>query len=102
MLPRAKHAAGTVVSGIEDVRRRRTADLVLELDLTEPLLEDVPQDPVGAVLARRRTPLRTVLQGLHRAARAVHWATVREMLVAWLVTVPLAALLAAGAFALFG
>jgi inorganic phosphate transporter, PiT family len=39
--------------------------------------------------------------GLHRAARAVHWATVREMLAAWLVTVPLAALLAAGAFALF-
>jgi protease-4 len=69
MLPRAKHAAGTVVTGIGEVRRRRTADLVLELDLTEPLMEDVPQDPVGAVLARRRAPLRAVLQALHRAAR---------------------------------
>jgi protease-4 len=69
MLPRAKHAAGTVVTGIEEARRRRTADLMLELDLTEPLMEEMPQDPVGAVLARRRAPLRTVLQGLHRAAR---------------------------------
>ncbi|HET6687580.1 MAG TPA: signal peptide peptidase SppA [Jiangellaceae bacterium] len=69
MLPRAKHAAETVVTSIEEVRRRRTADLLLELDLTEPLMEDAPQDPVGAVLARRRAPLRTVLQGLHRAAR---------------------------------
>jgi protease-4 len=69
MLPRAKHAAETVVTGIDEARRRRTADLVLELDLTEPLLQDAPQDPMGAVLARRRTSLRAVLQGLRRAAR---------------------------------
>ncbi|MGH9230372.1 MAG: signal peptide peptidase SppA [Acidimicrobiales bacterium] len=69
MLPRAKHAAETVVAGIDEARRRRTADLVLELDLTEPLLQEVPQDPMGAVLARRRTSLRAVLQGLRRAAR---------------------------------
>ena len=69
MLPRAKHAAETVVTGIDEARRRRTADLVLELDLTEPLLQEMPQDPMGAVLARRRTSLRTVLQGLRRAAR---------------------------------
>jgi protease IV len=69
MLPRAKHAAETVITGIDEARRRRTADLVLELDLTEPLLQEVPQDPIGAVLARRRTTLRTVLQGLRRAAR---------------------------------
>jgi protease-4 len=69
MLPRTKRAAETVVTGIDEARRRRTADLVLELDLTEPLLQEVPQDPMGAVLARRRTSLRTVLQGLRRAAR---------------------------------
>lgn len=69
MLPRAKHAAGTVVTGIEEARRRRTADLLLELDLTEPVMEEAPQDPVGAVLARRRASLRAILQGLHRAAR---------------------------------
>jgi protease IV len=69
MLPRAKHAAENVVTGFEEARRRRTADLVLELDLTEPLLEEPPQDPMGALLARRRSSLRTVLRGLHRAAK---------------------------------
>jgi protease-4 len=69
MLPRARHAADTVVTGIEEARRRRTADLALELDLTEPLLDEVPQDPMGAILARRRSSLLTVLQGMRRAAR---------------------------------
>ena len=69
MLPRAKHAADTVVTGIEEARRRRTADLALELDLTEPLLDEVPQDPMGAILARRRSSLLAVLQGMRRAAR---------------------------------
>jgi protease IV len=69
MLPRAKHAAGSVVTGIEEARHRRTADLVLELDLTEPLVEEAPHDPLGAALARHRVLLRTVLQGLRRAAR---------------------------------
>jgi len=69
MLPRAKHAADTVVTGIEEARRRRTADLALELDLTEPLLDEAPQDPMGAILARRRSSLLTVLQGMRRAAR---------------------------------
>jgi protease IV len=71
MLPRAKHAAEAVISGMEEARRRRTADLVLELDLTEPLVEETPRDPVGVVIARRRTPLRVLLQALRRAARDV-------------------------------
>lgn len=69
VLPRAKHAAETVVTGIEEARRRRTADIVLELDLTEPVMEEAAHDPLGAVLARHRVPLRTVLQGLRRSAR---------------------------------
>ena len=69
MLPRAKHTAGTVATGIKDARRRRTADLMLELDLTEPLVEEVPPDPLAAALAWRRVPLRSVVQGLRRAAR---------------------------------
>ncbi|MEO8349253.1 MAG: inorganic phosphate transporter, partial [Acidobacteriota bacterium] len=40
--------------------------------------------------------------GLHRGPRTVHWATVREMLLAWLVTLPVAALAATAAFALIG
>ncbi len=37
--------------------------------------------------------------GLHRGERSVEWHTVRQMLLAWLVTLPVAALLGAGAFA---
>ena len=64
MLQRARQA----VSQIEDARRRRTAPVILELDLTEPLVEAPPQHPVNALMARRRTTLRAVLDGLRRAA----------------------------------
>ncbi len=39
--------------------------------------------------------------GLHRDGASVHWSTVREILLAWLVTLPAAAAVGAGAFALF-
>jgi protease IV len=42
--------------------------LLLELDLTEPLLEAPPTDPVGWVQARRQTSVRAVLNGLRDAA----------------------------------
>jgi PiT family inorganic phosphate transporter len=38
--------------------------------------------------------------GLRRGGRGVHWTTVREMLLAWIVTLPASALLAGGAHAL--
>jgi len=38
--------------------------------------------------------------GLHRGARTVDWRTVREMLFAWIVTLPVAGLVGAGAYAL--
>lgn len=41
---------------------------LLELDLATPLLEAPPQDPLAAVLARRRAQLRDVLEGLQLAA----------------------------------
>lgn len=40
--------------------------------------------------------------GLHRGARAVAWGTVRDMLLAWLVTLPVAALVGFAAFRLLG
>lgn len=43
--------------------------ILLELDLTVPLLEAPPQDPLTAVLARRRLMLRDVVEGLRIAAR---------------------------------
>ncbi|HSS44437.1 MAG TPA: inorganic phosphate transporter [Thermoanaerobaculia bacterium] len=39
--------------------------------------------------------------GLRRGVESVRWSTVRDMLLAWLVTLPVAALVAAGVYALF-
>ena len=58
---------GTVVNAIKQARERRTAPLILELDLTEGIVEGAPADPVSAILAMRRTNLRDVLDGLRRA-----------------------------------
>jgi protease IV len=49
------------------LRQRRTAPLILELDLTEGVIETRPADPVGAVMARHRLVLADVLDGLRRA-----------------------------------
>ena len=46
---------------------RRTAPLILELDLTEGLAEQPPADPVSAFLTMRRPRLADVLDGLRRA-----------------------------------
>ncbi|MEU5884630.1 signal peptide peptidase SppA [Spirillospora sp. NPDC047279] len=58
---------GSVVSAIKQARDRRTAPLVLELDLTEGIVETPPADPLAALLSMRRTHLRDVLDGLRRA-----------------------------------
>ncbi|KAB2342354.1 signal peptide peptidase SppA [Actinomadura rudentiformis] len=58
---------GSVVSALKQARDRRTAPLVLELDLTDGVVETPPADPVAAILSMRRTHLRDVLDGLRRA-----------------------------------
>ena len=58
---------GTVVNVIKQARERRTAPLILELDLTDGLVETAPADPISAILSMRRTNLRDVLDGLRRA-----------------------------------
>ncbi|TDC69481.1 signal peptide peptidase SppA [Actinomadura sp. GC306] len=58
---------GTVVTLIKQARDRRTAPLILELDLTEGIVETAPADPLSALLSMRRTHLRDVLDGLRRA-----------------------------------
>ena len=50
------------------LRQRRTAPVILELDLTEGIAEERPADPVSAVLGRRRPVLADVLDALRRAA----------------------------------
>ncbi len=48
-------------------RVRPSEPLVLELDLTEPLLVEPPRDPLSAARARRRPRLGDVVDGLRRA-----------------------------------
>lgn len=64
--------AGSVVDLLKDARDRRSAALVLELDLTDGIVEGQPADPVAALLSMRRTHLRDVLGGLRRARTDPH------------------------------
>ncbi len=45
------------------------AQLILELDLTEPLAQGVPSDPLSALLQRRQPRLKDVLVGLRKASQ---------------------------------
>ncbi len=49
------------------LRQRRTAPLILELDLTEGITETRPTDPLSAIAGRNRVALPDVLDGLRRA-----------------------------------
>ncbi|GIH72394.1 S49 family peptidase [Sphaerimonospora thailandensis] len=62
-------ATRTIVETVDKLRQRRTAPLVLELDLTEGLSEGPPADPLGALLSMRKARLTDVLSGLKRARR---------------------------------
>ena len=52
---------------ITKLRQRRTAPFILELDLTQGVSEGPPADPVAALLARHKSRLADVLDGLRRA-----------------------------------
>ncbi|MET7338359.1 signal peptide peptidase SppA [Nonomuraea sp. NPDC005650] len=60
-------AGKAIFETVEKLRQRRTAPLVLELDLTEGLTEGPPADPLAAVLSMRKPRLSDVLSGLKRA-----------------------------------
>ena len=57
----------TLADQIVKLRRRWTAPLILELDLTEGIAEEPPADPVSALLTMRRPRLNDVFDGLRRA-----------------------------------
>ncbi|GLW06181.1 signal peptide peptidase SppA [Microtetraspora sp. NBRC 13810] len=60
-------ATKAITDTVDRFRQRRTAPLVLELDLTEGLTEGPPGDPLTAVLSMRKARLSDVLGGLKRA-----------------------------------
>jgi protease IV len=53
--------------GLAELRRRRSAPYLLEVDLTEPLLQERPADPLARLQSRRRTPLPVLLRALDDA-----------------------------------
>ncbi|MGI8870202.1 MAG: signal peptide peptidase SppA [Mycobacteriales bacterium] len=59
---------------VEQIRRRAVGggaarrDVILELDLTEPVMTVPPADPIAALRARRRTTLASIIDGLAKAA----------------------------------
>ncbi|MFI0419458.1 signal peptide peptidase SppA [Spongiactinospora sp. 9N601] len=61
-------ASKAIIETVDRLRQRRTAPLVLELDLTEGVTEGPPADPLSAVLSMRRARLTDLLSGLRRAA----------------------------------
>ena len=60
-------AQSMLIDKITSARQRRTAPLILELDLTEGIAEEPPGDPVSALLTLRRPRLADVLAALRRA-----------------------------------
>src|SRR6059058_3574963 len=48
---------------------RRQSPVLLELDLSHPLLEHEPEDPVAKLRSRGKPRLRPVLRALHEAGR---------------------------------
>ncbi|MFG1974604.1 signal peptide peptidase SppA [Nonomuraea fuscirosea] len=60
-------AGKAIFETVDKLRQRRTAPLVLELDLTEGLTEGPPADPLAALLSMRKPRLADVLSGLRRA-----------------------------------
>ncbi len=53
---------------VSQIRQRRSAPLVLELDLTEGLMDEAPGDPIGQIMARRRQRLSDIIEGIRRGA----------------------------------
>jgi protease-4 len=57
----------TLTDRITTFRQRRTAPLILELDLSDGIAEEPPTDPLSALATMRRLRLADVLDGLRRA-----------------------------------
>jgi len=61
--------AGPLADALGKFTRQRTAPLILELDLTDGVIETRPPDPLSAVMTRHQPAIADVLTGL-KAARA--------------------------------
>ncbi len=60
--------AGPLAGPLGKLTRQRTAPLILELDLTDGVIETRPSDPLSAIMTRHQSTITDLLTGL-RAAR---------------------------------
>lgn len=60
--------AKDLLERVRDNRALRTAPVLLELDLTEGVVEAPPRDPLAALLSRHQLVLRDLVEKLRRAA----------------------------------
>lgn len=60
--------AAKLFDPLTTIRRRRTAPLVLELDLTEGMIDEPPGDPLSQIMAMRRQRLFDIVEGIRRGA----------------------------------
>src|SRR5215469_7769612 len=60
---------GPLAGALGNFTRQHTAPLILELDLTDGVIETRPPDPLSAVMTRHQPTIADVLAGL-KAARA--------------------------------
>jgi PiT family inorganic phosphate transporter len=99
-------AAGSVAGGrrvTETLARRVTAMSATEgfsANLVTTLLVGAASLAALPVSTTHVSASAIVGIGLHRGAKDLDWTTVREMLLAWIVTLPVAGLVGAGAYAL--
>jgi protease-4 len=59
--------AGPRLGGISRLGQRQTAPLILEIDLTDGVLEGPARDPLSAVMSLRKLRLPDIIDGLRRA-----------------------------------
>ncbi|MDS1272029.1 signal peptide peptidase SppA [Lipingzhangella sp. LS1_29] len=57
-----------LIESVSGLRQRRATPLVLELDLTEGVVEETPQDPISQLKAMRRVRLNDTLDGIRAGA----------------------------------
>ncbi len=62
-------ATKVIIDAVDRFRQGRSGPLILELDLTEGVMEGPPSDPLSALMSMRRTRLSDILSGLKRARR---------------------------------
>ncbi|MEV5412566.1 signal peptide peptidase SppA [Thermopolyspora sp. NPDC052614] len=62
-------ATKVIIDAVDRFRQGRTGPLILELDLTEGVVDGPPSDPLGALMSMRRTRLSDILSGLKHARR---------------------------------